>query len=43
MKQPPGDGKRKNTGRKKDNAGGYTAANMERGIKEDWFTCGPVH
>lgn len=36
------DGKRRNTGRRKDNAGGYTAANREQGKQEDWPTCGPV-
>jgi len=44
MKQPPpGDGERRNTGRRKYNAGGYTAATREQGKEEDWPTCGPVH
>jgi hypothetical protein len=30
MKQPPGDGKRRNTGRRKDNAGGYTGSRGKR-------------
>jgi len=40
MKQPPGDGKRRNTGRRKDNAGGYMVANREQGKQQDWPTCG---
>lgn len=43
MKQPPGDGKRRNTGRREDNAGGYRVAIGKQGKAEDWPTCGPVH
>jgi len=43
MKQPPGEVKRRNTGRRKNNAGGYRAANREQGKEEDWPTCSPVH
>jgi hypothetical protein len=42
MKRPPGDGKRRNTGRGEDKAGGYTAANREQGKQEDRPTCGLV-
>ena len=43
MKQQPGDGKKTNTGKRKDNGGHYEAAITEQGEDEDWPTCAPDH